>query len=51
VQYAAAAPGSIPGLLQINAVVPAAVQPGDSVPVQVKIGSGTSQSGVTLAVR
>jgi uncharacterized protein (TIGR03437 family) len=51
VQYAGAAPGNIPGLLQINAVVPLGVQPGNSVPVQVKIGSGTSQSGVTLAVR
>jgi uncharacterized protein (TIGR03437 family) len=49
--YKGAAPGLVSGLLQINAQVPAAVTPGPSVPVQVAIGTASSQSGVTLAVR
>jgi len=51
VQYAGAAPGNIPGLFQVNAVVPANVAPGDAVPVHVKIGGQTSQDGVTIVVR
>jgi uncharacterized protein (TIGR03437 family) len=51
VQYAGAAPGNIPGLIQINVVVPTGVAVGSSVPVSVTIGSSTSQSGVTLAVQ
>jgi len=51
VQYAGAAPGNIPGLFQINAVVPANVATGNQVPVVVKVGNGVTQSGVTLAVR
>ena len=51
VQYAGAAPGNMPGLFQINAQISASVQPGNSVPVQVTVGSGTSLSGVTLAVK
>jgi uncharacterized protein (TIGR03437 family) len=51
VEYAGAAPGNIPGLLQINARISKDVQRGDQVPVHVKIGSATSQDGVTLAVR
>lgn len=42
------APGLV-GLLQINAVVPEEVPPGD-VPLQVAVGSASSQTGVTLAV-
>ena len=51
IDYAGAAPTFIPGLFQINARVPAAVQPGDNVPVRVTIGNASSQDGVTLAVR
>ena len=51
VQYAGAAPGNMPGLFQINAQIPASVQPGDRVPVHVKVGAGSSLDGVTLAVR
>ena len=51
VQYAGAAPGEMPGLFQINAQIPANVQPGDKVPVHVTVGTGTSVDGVTLAVR
>lgn len=51
VQYAGAAPGNMPGLFQINAKVATTVQPGTQVPVQIKIGSITSQEGVTIAVQ
>ncbi len=49
--YAGAAPGLVSGVLQINAQVPAGVTPGAGVPVQIKVGTVTSQPGVTLAVR
>jgi uncharacterized protein (TIGR03437 family) len=51
VQYAGAAPGEMPGLFQINAQIPMNVQPGNQVPVQITVGAGTSQNGVTLAIR
>ncbi len=51
VEYAGAAPGNMPGLFQINARMSASVQPGDHVPVHIKLGSATSPDGVTLAVR
>ncbi|MBZ5601155.1 MAG: hypothetical protein LAO79_02500 [Acidobacteriia bacterium] len=50
-QYAGSAGGSIAGLLQINAVVPASVTPGAAVPILVTIGGVPSQSGVTMAVQ
>jgi uncharacterized protein (TIGR03437 family) len=50
VQYAGAAPGDMPGLFQINAVVPSTVQPGNQVPVVVKVGAESSATGVTLAI-
>jgi uncharacterized protein (TIGR03437 family) len=51
VEYAGAAPGNMPGLFQINARMSMDVQPGDHVPVHVKIGALASQDGVTLSVR
>ena len=51
VVYSGAAPGSVAGLVQINAVVPPGVASGPSVPVVVKIGGQQSQAGVTLAVK
>jgi uncharacterized protein (TIGR03437 family) len=51
VQYVGGAPGYMPGLLQINAIVPAEVQPGSNVPFQITIGGVSSQASVTLAVR
>jgi uncharacterized protein (TIGR03437 family) len=51
VTYAGAAPGLVAGVIQINARVATQVQPGDSVPVVVKIGNVSSQTGVTIAVR
>jgi len=51
IEYAGAAPGSIPGLFQINVRIPQEVQRGDRVPIHVKIGTGSSQQGVTVAIR
>lgn len=48
--YAGAAPG-FAGLMQVNARVPANISPGAAVPLTLKVGSATSQSGVTLAVQ
>jgi trimeric autotransporter adhesin len=50
VRYAGAAPGSIVGLYQINAVVPPSVT-GGAIPVVVTVGGAESQSGVTVSVR
>ena len=51
VEYAGAAPYNMPGLFQINARISKDVQPGDKVPVRVKVGALSSQDGVTLAIR
>lgn len=48
--YAGAAPGQIAGLMQINARIPLGVAPG-AVPVSIRIGNNTSQTGVTIVVR
>jgi uncharacterized protein (TIGR03437 family) len=50
VQYAGSSPGSIAGLLQVNAVVPQGVGPGTA-EVQISAGGVVSQSGVTIAVQ
>ncbi len=49
VLFAGSAPGYA-GLLQINARVPAAIAPGNNVPVVLTIGNQTSQTGITMAV-
>jgi len=51
VLYQGAAPGIVQGVLQINAVVPDGIAPGDTVPIELTIGGVTSPAGVTLAVR
>ncbi|HLK20336.1 MAG TPA: IPT/TIG domain-containing protein [Bryobacteraceae bacterium] len=48
--YAGPIPGSILGLLQINAVVPAGASTGVAVPIVVTIGANSTQAGVTLAI-
>jgi uncharacterized protein (TIGR03437 family) len=48
--YAGPIPGSILGLLQINAVVPTGASTGVSVPIVVTIGANSTQAGVTLAI-
>jgi uncharacterized protein (TIGR03437 family) len=50
VLYAGSAPGMIAGAMQINVRIPQNVGTG-SLPVEIQIGSTTSQSGVTIAVR
>ena len=47
--YAGPAPG-FPGLMQINAQVPAGFLPPGIQPVVLSVGSATSQAGVTIAV-
>jgi len=43
--------GSVPGVLQINATVPAGVTARNTVPVVVTVGGFTSQGKVTMAVK
>lgn len=50
VVYAGAAPGSVAGLLQVNARVPAAASSG-AVSIQVQVGDAVSQSGMTMVVK
>ena len=44
------APGLVAGVLQVNVTVPAGA-PAGSVPITVNVGSGTSQSGLTIALK
>jgi uncharacterized protein (TIGR03437 family) len=48
---AQAPPGSVPGLIQINAVVPATLQAAPAAPVVVTVGSASSQAGLTMGVK
>jgi uncharacterized protein (TIGR03437 family) len=51
VTFAAESPGTVSGLLQVNAVIPTSlVQTGD-LPIEVTIGSNVSQTGVTVSIR
>jgi uncharacterized protein (TIGR03437 family) len=50
VTYAGAAPYEVGGVMQVNAQIPAGMTPGN-VPVQITIGTSTSQPGVTVAVQ
>ena len=50
VTYAGPVVGSIIGLLQVNATVPAGATTGAAVPVVVTIGANSTQAGVTLAI-
>jgi len=50
VQYAGAAPAQVAGLMQLNVVIPNGVVAGNAVPVVLTVGSGRSQSGITIAV-
>ena len=51
VTYAGSAPGLVAGVLQVNFQLPLQVRTGAAVPLLLKVGRFTSQSGVTLAIR
>jgi uncharacterized protein (TIGR03437 family) len=50
VEYAGAAPGAVAGLLQVNAIVPEDA-PSGAAPVQIQVGTVSSQTGLTVAIR
>ncbi|HTW65364.1 MAG TPA: putative Ig domain-containing protein [Bryobacteraceae bacterium] len=50
VSYAGAAPGAPAGFMQVNAMVPAGVPAGTNVPVQITVGTASSQAGVTMYI-
>ena len=50
VQYAGGVPGSVAGLTQINAQIPASLAPGNGIPIVIKIGGVSSSNGVTISV-
>jgi uncharacterized protein (TIGR03437 family) len=50
VAYAGPLPGSIIGLLQINATVPVGATTGAAVPVVVTIGGVATQANATIAI-
>jgi uncharacterized protein (TIGR03437 family) len=51
ISYCGAAPGFTAGLLQVNAVIPADIQPGSSVPVILQAGKASSPATVTMSIR
>ena len=51
VQYAGDAPNLVEGVIQINALIPAAVAPGPKVPVILTVGGVTTQPSLTIAVQ
>lgn len=51
VEYAGGAPGLVAGVMQINVRIPASAPTGDAIPIQLHIGSASSQAAVTLAVK
>src|SRR5882724_5390226 len=48
--FTGSAPGLVSGLIQINIQIPAVVSSGD-LPIVVKVGDKSSQSGVTVSVQ
>jgi uncharacterized protein (TIGR03437 family) len=51
VEYAGAAPGLVAGVLQVNARIPLSLASAGDLPVELTVGSRSSPSGVTIAVR
>jgi uncharacterized protein (TIGR03437 family) len=51
VPFAGSAPQEVPGVLQVNTVVPQGIGSGSAVPVTVSVGGVASQTGVTMAVK
>jgi uncharacterized protein (TIGR03437 family) len=50
VNFAGGAPGSVAGVIQVNAQIPSGITAGAAVPVVVQVDTSNSQPGVTLAV-
>ena len=50
VNFAGGAPGSVAGVIQVNAQIPSGITAGGAVQVVVQVGTSNSQPGVTLAV-
>lgn len=50
VLYAGGALGLLPGVMQINVRIPNGIQPGNTVPVVLQVGSVSGEAGVTIAV-
>jgi len=50
VNFAGGAPGSVQGVIQVNALIPSGITVGNAVPVLVQVGISNSQPGVTLAI-
>jgi len=51
VTYFAEAQGLVSGIMQVNAIVPAGVHTGQSVPVALSMNGNTSQSGVVIYIK
>ncbi|MFN0172646.1 MAG: cohesin domain-containing protein [Bryobacteraceae bacterium] len=51
VLYAGDAPGLVAGIVQVNCRIPSSVLPAYEVPIILRIGTASSQLGVTLAVQ
>ncbi len=51
VEYAGSAPGFVAGLIQINVRTPLDAPTGTNVPIEIQIGTSTSQAGATVALR
>ena len=51
VLYSGGDNGLPPGVIRVDVGIPAGVTPGSAVPVVVKIGTASSQTGVTIAVK
>ena len=50
VLYYGSAPGLISGVMQVNLEIPATAPTGGAVPVQITVGTASTQTGVTIAV-
>ncbi|HEY9139724.1 MAG TPA: hypothetical protein VIN93_02475, partial [Bryobacteraceae bacterium] len=50
VSYAGNAPGFVEGALQVNALVPRAVTPGNTVPVVITVGTASSPTTATATI-
>jgi uncharacterized protein (TIGR03437 family) len=51
VTYAGGVRGGVAGLLQVNVLIPSWVRPGDAVPVYLRIGGQTADTGAKMAIR